>query len=256
MRSRLTLSGDGESPVSGDANRRRGQGFRIGGAGLGGVHGRAADTSRSPTPARGRDDRNGLSDPYIIVALNGGGEQKTKIVKKTLDPVYDHTFVFDADSLTGDDDTVTLTMYDYDFGQADDFMGEIVLRASPPAALVAEKWYKLAHRANETTKQQKEEVRGRVLVRMAFLSGCAKTIAAHLGAGDSAPSSPRAGEADAPPHEKNLRKLDERGEKLKGVGDKSQQLQDDAMEMGSLAGSLKRSLEEKKKGVFGGAFKH
>ena len=36
----------------------------------------------------------------------------------------------------------------------------------------------------------------------------------------------------------------------------SQQLQDDAMEMGSLAGSLKRSLEEKNKGVFGGVFKH
>ena len=220
------------------------------------MHGRAADTSRSRTPARGRDDRNGLSDPYIIVALNGSGEQKTKIVKKTLDPVYEQTFVFDADSLTGEDDTVTLTMFDYDFGQADDFMGEIVLRASPPASLVAEKWHKLEHRANETKKQEKEEVRGRVLVRMAYFSGCAKTIAAHLGAGDSAPSSPRAGEPDAPPHEKNLRRLNERGEKLKGVGEKSQQLQDDAMEMGSLAGSLKRSLEEKNKGVFGGVFKH
>lgn len=206
-----------------------------------------------PTIISRPKQRNGLSDPYIVIALNGSNEQKTKIIKKTLDPVWDETFSFAADALKGDD-TITLTFYDYDFGQKDDFMGEVVVPLSSLQDLIAEKWYTLEHRANETAKQQKEEVRGRVLVRMAFLSGCKKTIAAHLGAGVSSVAEGGVrGESDA---RENLQKLGERGEKLKGVGEKSQQLSDDAMKMNSLASSLKESLEEKNKGVFGGMFKH
>ena len=194
-------------------------------------------------------DRNGLSDPYIILSLNGSGEQKTKIVKKTLDPVYDEIFVFEGKQLTGGGaDILTLTVYDYDFGQKDDFMGQIELPLSPLHALVAEKWYRLEHAKNETAKQQKEEVRGRVLVRLAYMSGCTKTIATHIGSISAVTSG--AEEPDMDMHE-NLRKLEDRGEKLKGVGDKSQQLNDDAMNMKSMTGSLKKSLEEKNKGLLG-----
>ena len=42
-------------------------------------------------------DRNGLSDPYIKVSLNGGVEKKSKIIYKTLDPVWDEYFIFDID---------------------------------------------------------------------------------------------------------------------------------------------------------------
>ena len=193
-------------------------------------------------------DRNGLSDPYIILSVNGAGEQKTKIIKKTLDPVFDECFVFEGDKLTGDDDTLKLTVYDYDFGQKDDFMGQIELSLSPLHALVAEKWYRLEHAENETAKQQKEEVRGRVLVRLAYISGCRKTIVSHIGSSSTVTSG--AEEPDTDIHE-NLRQLEDRGEKLKGVGDKSQQLNDDAMNMKSMTSSLKKSLEDKNKGILG-----
>ena len=45
----------------------------------------------------------------------------------------------------------------------------------------------------------------------------------------------------------NLRKLDERGEKLNNIGKKSAELNDDAMEMKSLSKKLKESLEQKNK---------
>lgn len=72
-------------------------------------------------------DNNNLSDPYAVVSL---GDQKhvTRVCRKTLAPVFDETFVFDAGVIQssvaqGVAGQISVTMMDWDQFSADDFMG-------------------------------------------------------------------------------------------------------------------------------------
>jgi Ca2+-dependent lipid-binding protein len=97
-------------------------------------------------------DSNGLSDPYVIVAMGGRSEQ-TRVVPECLDPDWNEAFAFSADEV---DDMPLLEwpalrfeVWDSDVGLvADDFLGQVggcllwqqhsVLRpVLPPALLLA-----------------------------------------------------------------------------------------------------------------------
>ncbi|KAF5100263.1 hypothetical protein D0Z03_000846 [Geotrichum reessii] len=69
-------------------------------------------------------DRSGFSDPYINVIFNGQKIFKTKIVKKTLNPVWNESFSTEVLSRTND--KLTLECYDWDMGPgSDDYLGEV-----------------------------------------------------------------------------------------------------------------------------------
>ena len=67
-------------------------------------------------------DSNGLSDPYCVVKV-GDVVQKTKIVRKTLDPVWDESFDFVVVNVLRD--KITLSVKDWDMFSSDDDLGEV-----------------------------------------------------------------------------------------------------------------------------------
>ena len=75
-------------------------------------------------------DTNNLSDPYTIVAL-GKRSFSTRVIRKTLDPVWDETFVFESstivDALEDGSGYVHLRLFDWDQFSKDDFLGHAVL---------------------------------------------------------------------------------------------------------------------------------
>ena len=75
-------------------------------------------------------DSNGLSDPYVKVRLPkvGGGEHKkeTKVIKKTLAPLWDERFYFPGKLADFVGQTLELKLRDYDMGpDPDDDIGEV-----------------------------------------------------------------------------------------------------------------------------------
>jgi hypothetical protein len=70
-------------------------------------------------------DMNGFSDPYVELQV-GRNKQRTKIVKKNLNPVWDQKFVFDVDN--PEIENITLRVYDHDRFSSDDFLGSAVVR--------------------------------------------------------------------------------------------------------------------------------
>ncbi|PHH71335.1 hypothetical protein CDD80_5354 [Ophiocordyceps camponoti-rufipedis] len=71
-------------------------------------------------------DRNGKSDPYCRFELNGHEVYKTKIIKKTLSPVWNECFEVSVPSRTAADFVVNV--YDYDFADKPDFLGAAVIK--------------------------------------------------------------------------------------------------------------------------------
>ncbi|KAK3816721.1 MAG: phosphatidylserine decarboxylase-domain-containing protein [Linnemannia gamsii] len=66
-------------------------------------------------------DMNGFSDPYVKVSI-GGHKFTTKVVPKSLNPVWNATFEFDLEAFSVPDQ-VSLVFWDKDFIGKDDFMG-------------------------------------------------------------------------------------------------------------------------------------
>lgn len=71
-------------------------------------------------------DIGGKSDPYVVCQVKNRPRTKfkTDIVKKSLNPVWDHEHVVDAVAL---DDALEFQVYDHDLGKADDFLGWVLL---------------------------------------------------------------------------------------------------------------------------------
>jgi len=74
------------------------------------------------------------SDPYITLTLDTGGhKQKTRTVKKTLDPVYNKVFSFEiegqlvAEQKPGAPQVLICEAYDWDLVGSDDFLGRVRL---------------------------------------------------------------------------------------------------------------------------------
>ncbi|MCJ1292499.1 hypothetical protein MMC34_004050 [Xylographa carneopallida] len=66
-------------------------------------------------------DRNGYSDPYCKFDLNGEGVFKSKIQKKTLQPIWSESFEIPIKSRTASNFVVRVM--DWDMGDKDDFLG-------------------------------------------------------------------------------------------------------------------------------------
>ncbi|KAG6005516.1 hypothetical protein E4U54_000324 [Claviceps lovelessii] len=66
-------------------------------------------------------DRNGKSDPYCKFELNGQEVFKTKVIKKTLNPVWNEFFEVPVPSRTAA--KFNVNVYDYDFADKPDFLG-------------------------------------------------------------------------------------------------------------------------------------
>ncbi|EFC47791.1 predicted protein [Naegleria gruberi] len=71
-------------------------------------------------------DRNGLSDPYCKIIVNGALPRKTKTIKKTLNPVWNETFKFYA-IYTTVKLKLKFEVFDWDFILKDDFIGRASL---------------------------------------------------------------------------------------------------------------------------------
>lgn len=71
-------------------------------------------------------DRNGKSDPYCKFELNDHDVFKTKVIKKTLSPVWNEYFEVPVPSRTGAHFKVNV--YDYDFADKPDFLGASDIR--------------------------------------------------------------------------------------------------------------------------------
>jgi hypothetical protein len=71
-------------------------------------------------------DSNGLSDPYCVICLNSQ-KCKTKIKKKTLNPVFNETFTFNN---VRESDTLTIEVYDQDIMGKDDIIGNYSINLS------------------------------------------------------------------------------------------------------------------------------
>jgi Ca2+-dependent lipid-binding protein len=67
-------------------------------------------------------DRSGYSDPYCVFVLNDEKVFKSKVVKKTLNPIFDEKFDVSIPSRTGAN--FVIEVWDWDFGGADDYLGK------------------------------------------------------------------------------------------------------------------------------------
>ncbi|XGW17221.1 hypothetical protein V3C99_002101 [Haemonchus contortus] len=72
-------------------------------------------------------DRNGMSDPYVKLCILPERKQKyeTKIIRNSLNPVFNETFLFSLPFNELQSKTLMLTVYDYDRLSKDDKMGEL-----------------------------------------------------------------------------------------------------------------------------------
>ncbi|WKY00483.1 hypothetical protein Q1695_014937 [Nippostrongylus brasiliensis] len=72
-------------------------------------------------------DRNGMSDPYVKLCILPEPKQKygTKIIRNTLNPVYNETFLFSLPFNELHSKTLMLVVYDYDRISKDDKIGQL-----------------------------------------------------------------------------------------------------------------------------------
>eukprot|EP00039_Didymoeca_costata_P030314 m.28957 g.28957 ORF g.28957 m.28957 type:complete len:1150 (+) comp8050_c0_seq1:296-3745(+) len=82
-------------------------------------------------------DKNGLSDPYVVLELLpednwlSGHNAKTQTVKKSLDPVWkNQDFDIVANSKGIEQSVIRLAVYDADFMSKDDPIGDVAIRAA------------------------------------------------------------------------------------------------------------------------------
>ena len=69
-------------------------------------------------------DSNGFSDPYISLKLNGYRLLRTKVINKSLNPVWNKLIIITL--RLGDE--LTFKLLDHDNFAADDFMGSCSLK--------------------------------------------------------------------------------------------------------------------------------
>ena len=97
-------------------------------------------------------DKGGTSDPFVELFL-GQQFKKTKIIDKTLNPVWNETFEFD---LSKGDPTLSVVLYDNDkgmlYGSTKEYLGSIEL---PIKELVKrgalEKWFEMEFCATQVS---------------------------------------------------------------------------------------------------------
>lgn len=166
-------------------------------------------------------DKSGTSDPYAKVRVRTGSKElkkESKVIRKTLDPVWEQCFSFDgvADSTACE---VVIIVYDEDgFFEQDDVLGQVVFRLSECKELSHDgAWVALDPRklevASESAKRTKIAPSGELDLLVAWLPPTDEEVLKIRGAfrskelevsdGDSSEEDDRAadggdGQADAP----------------------------------------------------------
>ena len=107
-------------------------------------------------------------------------------------------------------------------------------------------------RQNETSKQQKETISGRVLLSMGFYSGSTAMLVKALQKTALSPDTKSKKSSAREISEANHGKLSERSEQLRETSQKAERFNNEAAEVASLSKQLKESLKEKNKSIFGG----
>uniref|UniRef100_A0A8C6UTQ0 Double C2-like domains, alpha n=1 Tax=Neogobius melanostomus TaxID=47308 RepID=A0A8C6UTQ0_9GOBI len=78
-------------------------------------------------------DVNGFSDPYVKIYLKPDlqkkSKHKTQVIKKTLNPEFNEEFFYDISLSELSCKTLEVTVWDYDLGRSNDFIGGVCLGA-------------------------------------------------------------------------------------------------------------------------------
>ncbi|KAJ7990008.1 hypothetical protein DPEC_G00310390 [Dallia pectoralis] len=76
-------------------------------------------------------DVNGFSDPYVKTYLKPDTQKKSKhktaVIKKTLNPEFNEEFFYDISLSDLSNKTLEVTVWDYDLGRSNDFIGGVCL---------------------------------------------------------------------------------------------------------------------------------
>jgi len=75
--------------------------------------------------------KGGSSDPMVTLNCSHNPKQKTKVVKKSLDPVWREMFSFDVEADKADDAELVLVVDDWDMASGNDFMGQVKIPIGP-----------------------------------------------------------------------------------------------------------------------------
>ena len=73
-------------------------------------------------------DKGGTSDPYVLIELGKEKKQRTKTIKKTLNPTFNESLTYDFDLI--DDVNIhncvcQLEVWDWDRWESNDFLGAV-----------------------------------------------------------------------------------------------------------------------------------
>ncbi|XP_058510055.1 double C2-like domain-containing protein alpha [Solea solea] len=78
-------------------------------------------------------DVNGFSDPYVKIYLKPDVQKKSKhktsVMKKTLNPEFNEDFFYEISASELANKTLEVTVWDYDLGRSNDFIGGVCLGA-------------------------------------------------------------------------------------------------------------------------------
>jgi len=105
-------------------------------------------------------DSNGKSDPYLNIWC-GATKNKTKVQKKTLDPVWNETFVIPYSACAKKN--LEIECWDHDSVGKDEFMGEFSISIDNLPLGETKQWYKLEM---STNKGKKGKVSGDIQVSL------------------------------------------------------------------------------------------
>ncbi|KAM6115336.1 synaptotagmin-8 [Pterocles gutturalis] len=105
-------------------------------------------------------DRGGTSDPYVIVYLTSDTKKKyeTKVYRKTLNPIFNESFIFQVTQAEVPESTLVMQIYDFNRFAKHDIIGEVRLPlASVSLQHIIEQWSDLAA-ANKVEEEQLGEI--------------------------------------------------------------------------------------------------
>ncbi|EDO41933.1 predicted protein [Nematostella vectensis] len=101
-------------------------------------------------------DANGYSDPYVKCYLKPDPQKKSKrrtnIRKKTLNPEFNEEFVYDIAHHELAKKSLEVTVWDYDVGKSNDFIGGVILNINAEGSALKH-WYDMLKGPNQLHTQ-------------------------------------------------------------------------------------------------------